>query len=138
MKNCFLFDIDSTLAKKGDRDIYDDTKLHLDTVIEPVKKVLDSLKDSYTIIIVSGRKGNIDCRHKTMRWLIHNSIHYDKLFMRKEGDNRPDDEVKLELYKEICEKYNVIGVFDDRKSVKRMWVKEGVFVFDVNQLDEEY
>ena len=35
-------------------------------------------------------------------------------------------------------KYNVRFVIDDRKRVKRMWVDEGLFVFDVNQTDEEF
>lgn len=34
--------------------------------------------------------------------------------------------------------WRCLWVFDDRKSVKRMRVKKDLFVFDVNQHDEEF
>lgn len=38
----------------------------------------------------------------------------------------------------LRDEYEIMGVFEDRKRVKRMWVEAGVFVFDVNQKDEEF
>ncbi len=59
--------------------------------------------------------------------------------MREEKDHRQDAIIKKEIYdREIKGKFNVLFAVDDRKQVKRLWVKEGIFVFDVNQTDEEY
>mgnify|MGYP003433581663 FL=1 len=54
--------------------------------------------------------------------------------MRQFKDMRSDDIVKEEMYNtHIKDKYEVIGVFDDRLKVCRMWYKLGLFVFNCNQ-----
>jgi hypothetical protein len=53
--------------------------------------------------------------------------------MRAAGDFRPDDEIKSELADEVEKTYKILGVFDDRKRVVDMWIKRGIFVFDVAQ-----
>ena len=40
LPSCCLIDIDGTIAQKGDRDIYDYSKVILDTVIEPVATIV--------------------------------------------------------------------------------------------------
>jgi hypothetical protein len=60
--------------------------------------------------------------------------------MRPEGDTRPDEVVKRELYKEhIKGKYNVIAVFDDRAKVCRMWNELGFGdrLFRVGRIDAD-
>ena len=53
--------------------------------------------------------------------------------MRSSGDFRKDTIIKEELYnKHILNKYNILCVFDDRKSVVEMWKKLGLYVFDCN------
>ena len=42
------------------------------------------------------------------------------------------------MYDKVKDKYNIVGVFDDRKHCKRLWNELGVFVFDVNQYDIEF
>lgn len=45
-----------------------------------------------------------------------------KIYMRKDGDHRPDTEVKAELYEQIkSDGYEVVAVFEDRKRVVDMW-----------------
>lgn len=141
LQNAIIVDIDGTLAQKGDRDIFDDSKLHLDSVIQPVKKLLDMFIEhefgNTRVILMSGRQES--CRQQTEQWLWDNNIYYHELFMRKTDDKRCDSIVKKELYEEhVKGKYNVLFVVDDRKRVKRMWTSEGLFVFDVNQYDEEF
>lgn len=143
-KHVILCDIDGTLAKKGDRDIYDGSKAHLDTLILPVFNVISAYQSNSVnqgtgnkVIFMSGRSE--DHRHITRCWLESNYLDSNNLFMRKSGDKRSDYIVKKELYEEhIKGKYNVDFVLDDRKQVKRMWVSEGLFVLDVNQTDEEF
>lgn len=58
---------------------------------------------------------------------------------RKKGDFRSDEIIKKEIYdNHIKDNYNVLGVFDDRLKVIRMWEKEGLFVFNCNQGNIEF
>lgn len=87
-----LCDIDGTLARKGDRDIYDDSKLHLDTVVDEVRHLVSEVQKSNKIIIMSGRQDS--CKETTINWLHDNEIYFDDILMRKSGDKRSDDIVK--------------------------------------------
>jgi hypothetical protein len=59
--------------------------------------------------------------------------------MRADNDFRDDAIVKKEMLDKILATgTEIIAAFDDRKKVKRMWVENGIFVFDVNQTDEEF
>lgn len=152
-KNAFIFDLDGTLANLDHRLVYIETKpknwkafnnkVYEDTVIENVSRVLHSLKDAYDIIFLSGREANDITRKKTVEWLNDKLrvpvVYGQNLFMRNKGDYRPDTEIKIELMKEFVEPhYNVIGIFDDRASVVKMWRDNGYFVFDVRQTEKEY
>ena len=54
------------------------------------------------------------------------------LYMRKDGDYRPDCIVKREIYEqEIKDKYDVVGVFEDRDSCVKMWRALGLTCFQV-------
>ena len=134
--SAFLFDIDGTLAIKGDRNIFDDSKLHLDTLIEPVAHVLDAIdKSGHKVIFLSGRQDS--CKDTTTKWLIDNGLWKEgsEIHMRRAKDGRKDSIVKEELFKaNIAPRFNVQGIFDDRESVTRNWAKLGVFCFNVNQL----
>ena len=131
----YLFDIDGNLAQKGDRDIFDDSKLHLDTEIIPVGETLKALHAAgYKIIFMSGRQDS--CRQATQKWLEDNNLWMEdsEMFMRQAKDQRCDSIVKEELLRRyVLPKYNVVGVFDDRLRVNRTWYKLGVFCFNTNQ-----
>jgi len=137
LPNCYIVDIDGTIADcTGVRSPYDGSKLHLDEPIGPVRNVLNSIEDIAEIIYLSGREDK--WRDKTKKWILDNGFPDPiKVYMRKTGDYRRDSTVKEKLYRENIEgKYNVLGVFDDRKQVKHeCWNKLGLFVFDVNQKD---
>jgi predicted kinase len=143
LPDAIICDLDGTLAIKGNRDIYDESKIYLDTVNKPVFEILKGLDPKTTIIFCSGRTDS--CYTQTLEWLIDNNIGHIgnirnwKLLMRGTGDKRGDEIVKKEIYDtKIKGKYNINFVIDDRKKVKRMWVNEGLFVFDCNLFDEEY
>lgn len=147
MNNAIIVDLDGTIAKKGDRDIYDYSKVHLDTPIKPVVEIIRSLINDYDIytdiIYVSGREEM--CRKQTLDWIYLNVSNRSTawssvdLFMRPTGDNRCDTIIKREIYdNHIKDKYNVIAVFDDRPKVIRMWRSLGLFVFNCCQHDEEF
>lgn len=138
LNTCIICDIDGTLAEKGERSPYDYSKVHLDTVIDPVADMVDeNFRRGITVFILSGREDS--CREQTEIWLDRNCVSYNGLYMRKAGDKREDSIIKKEIYEQhIKGKYNVKYVVDDRKRVKRMWVEQGLFVLDVNQHDIEF
>lgn len=89
------------------------------------------------VIFLSGRSA--ECRDQTIEWLrdkigadvlAHDNVH---LFMRPEEDpHTADFIVKDRLFDEnVADKFNVVGVFDDRRQVVQMWRSKGLTVFDV-------
>ena len=152
MDKIIICDIDGTIAKKHpDRDIYDFTKCGWDIPIYETLGVLDKLtmyrEDANTVIdrilFITGRMEI--ARNDTVKWIYNNvSIDYSnccsyELFMRKDGDTRPDEIIKHEIYEtHIKDKYDIFAVFDDRPKVIRMWRELGLFVFDCNQTGIEF
>lgn len=139
LPDCIICDIDGTLADKGDRSPFDESKVMDDEIIWPVAKVIKSLMHEYgepnydtELIIFSGRTE--ECREDTERWLNKYLREKYTLYMRKVGDNRSDDIIKRELYEQhIKDKFNVSMVFDDRLRVVRLWYQLGLFCLCVNQ-----
>lgn len=129
--DCYIADIDGTLAHTTNRSPYDYTKVSSDTVDVSVKRVINSLRLDAKIIIMSGRDSV--CREETIAWLNDNGVKYDELYMRPQGDKRKDAIVKKELYeKHVRGKYNVLGVFDDRNQVVDLWRSLGLKCFQVH------
>jgi predicted kinase len=125
-----ICDIDGTLAHMTDRSPYDWSRVDEDTVDRVVRSIFNG-QLGVRKILLSGRDSV--CREATERWLYLNSVDYDDLFMRAEGDNRKDSVVKRELFDEhIRDKYNVLFVLDDRNQVVDMWRDElGLKCFQV-------
>lgn len=71
-------------------------------------------------------------RGLTMRWMRDSGLMppHD-LFMRANNDFRPDQEVKLEIYKREYANKEVDIVFEDRDSVVKMWRDAGIPCFQV-------
>ena len=138
--NCVIVDVDGTLAIRGERNPYEYWKATRDKLNVPVANLLCDIqmqsKDLVTVIM-TGRENLCDedgytISDLTQRWLIDNHIHYDEIHVRKNGDHRPDFEVKKELYEKLVkDQYNVLYVIDDRKQVIDMWREQGLTVLDV-------
>jgi len=139
-----LFDLDGTLCNVHHRRQYVATKprnwdawnagIINDKPNLPVLEVFNALKDRFPIFFVSGRSD--DYRDVTIQWFEKHGIYehdYNGLLMRKYQDHRDDAIVKGEIADEIEKDYKIFAVFDDRKKVVDMWVKRGIFVFDVGQ-----
>lgn len=124
--DCYLFDIDGTLAHMHNRSPYDWDKVYDDTLDESVYQVLLSHKNAgKDIIILSGRDGI--CRGNTIAWLKKHNIPYDMLYMREKGDSRKDTVIKKEIYDtHIKDQWNVLGIYDDRDCVVNMWRSLGL------------
>lgn len=135
--DCYVFDLDGTLADCSHR-------LHFitgeerdwaafyaaclkDTPIHHMVRLCYDLSEMNNIVFVSGRSD--ECREATEAWLdAHlSSIMSPPLYMRKAGDYRPDDVVKMELLEQVrADGYLPIMVFEDRARVVKAWRAAGI------------
>lgn len=138
---CYVCDLDGTLCDVSHRrqwvasnpknwDAWN-AGISEDKLNVPVYEAISALSMAFPIILVSGR--GEEYRKVTEEWLEHYDVIYQELFMRAANDIRADDEVKAELADEVEKTYKILGVFDDRQRVVRMWRSRGIFVFDVSQ-----
>ena len=132
-----IFDIDGTLALKGDRTHYDYTKVSGDITNKPIIELSEMFGYMYyTILVVSGRDSV--CREDTQNWLLNNGVHFTELHMRPTGDNRNDTIIKEEIYNTLKDKYDIRYAVDDRLRVCRMWHEKGLCLLKVGDPDLEF
>lgn len=136
LPTAYIVDTDGTLANHiGIRSPYDTSRYEFDTVHEDVAQLVRTLDQHAHIIGVSGRDAKF--RDVTERWWMeHALLKADEFYFRPEGDRRPDDVIKAEIYENhIRGRYNVAGVIDDRGRVLRMWRAKGLTTFAVGDTD---
>lgn len=134
LEDVIVVDMDGTLALMGERSPYDVSKCDQDPPNMPVVQTVLKWQETHKIIVMSGRTD--DGKEKTAGWLEKYGVNYAELHMRKLGDMRKDTVVKEEMYRAYLDgRYNVIAVFDDRKSVVEMWRSLGLSVFQVAEGD---
>lgn len=141
--NCYVFDIDGTLADcqhripliQGDKPDWraffaacdkDIPILHIiklaQTLADPIPNLDGTINQ---IVYVSGRSD--ECRDLTIEWMGENYLPDGPLYMRKAGDHRPDYKVKSELIDQLlADGFQPIMAFDDRDQVVKMWRDRGI------------
>lgn len=136
MAECYLFDIDGSLADCSHRlrHIHGPQKdwraffaaCADDEPISHIVRLATTLFDAdQQIVYVSGRSD--ECRAETLAWLTEHGLPDAPLYMRKAGDNRDDDMVKGELLDALVgDGFMPIMAFDDRDRVVKMWRERGV------------
>lgn len=133
----FLIDIDGTLAHMRDyRGPFDWANVGLDDVDEVIAYLANSIVEGsgMAAIVMSGRDES--CREQTEVWLDKHGIWHDELFMRSEGDMRPDNIIKVELFdKYVRDNFDVHFVIDDRQQVVDMWRRMGLTCLQVAEGD---
>ncbi|MEU4428444.1 AAA family ATPase [Actinoplanes sp. NPDC024001] len=131
-----LVDIDGTVALMAGRSPYDWGRVGED---EPNQAVVTAVRAmhaaGHVIVFCSGR--DEVCRPETEAWLdLFVGVPYEALFMRPAGDSRKDSVVKREIFdREVRDRWRIVGVFDDRQQVVRMWRALGLTVFQVAEGD---
>lgn len=152
MRKAIIFDIDGTLANNQHRlhhiqktpkdwdsffrDMSKDTDIKpiglvfclLGLAREFLKEISISNDIELEIVFCTGRPEKY--REVTKAWLYSNldgACSEFKLFMRKDGDHRPDYIVKEEMIGELwAQGLEPYIVFDDRKQVVDMWRRNGI------------
>lgn len=135
-QDCIICDLDGTLCLHNGRSPFDYSKVSTDIPNSDLISLLNILSIKYTILFVSGREGTFECRKDSMEWVSNNygfPVDSSHFFFREEGDMRPDDIVKEEIYTNYIEpEYNAVAVFDDRNKVVDMWRKHNLLTCQVN------
>lgn len=79
------------------------------------------------VIFLTARTGDSHGWEITDGWLKTNGFSGYELYMRKEGDFRPDTTIKSEVWSmDIAPYYDVLFAIDDKKQVIDMWRNFGV------------
>lgn len=140
LPDAIIVDMDGTMTMgiHPERGPFEWAKVGIDLpnpyVIALVKMFIDR---GVKVLITSGRSDI--CRAETSEWLVRQGTHFDDMFMRVHDDGAPDDIVKSEIFeREIRGKYNLVGVFDDRARVCRLWHALGLPLFRVGDPDADF
>ena len=152
----YIVDIDGTIADlthrlhfiQGDKPDWDmfHATCGKDEPIGDVINIIKLLEDNNArTLFITGRPES--SRHDTQKWLniawYNDHENYigrgweEDLFMRKDGDFRPDYIIKKEIYDSFSDemKGNIRGVFEDREQVVKMWRSLGLTCFQVKDGD---
>ena len=125
-------DIDGTLAILAEGfSPYDPAHYPYDGLNRSVFAAVWAMQDAgYPLVFLSGRDDG--GRQETYRWLMDTQLDVSELFMRKAGDTRRDDVVKVEMFNEhIRGKYNIVTHFEDRQRVVNALRAIGITVAQV-------
>jgi len=100
--------------------------------------LVNSLSKDHVILFVTARDSAY--RDATIAWLDKHldtsNMHSKNLYMRTEGDRRPDSEIKLELYKQFKCGYDILFAIDDNISNCTLWKSLGITAL-TNTITEE-
>lgn len=153
LRPLYIFDLDGTLAliehrlhfvknKPKDWNAFYEA-CHDDVPNPPVVEAFRAIRKSYDVWIWSGRSDQV--RDKTVAWLhkhdlfngFWNPYREDKLRMRPAGNNVPDDQLKRSWYDDmnVVDRSRLLGTFDDRDRMVKMWRSVGVTCFQVAEGD---
>lgn len=141
MHDAIIFDVDGTLADVSPylhhvRNVNDDPdfkkdfdKFHEESInalpnLEVVEMVNKAFFDQKHVIVVTSRREY--WRGVTSMWMAKNDIGHHALYMRKDGDFRPDYEVKSDILYKIKKHWNVVHAVDDNPAVLRLWFEHGI------------
>lgn len=124
-----MFDETGT-ARRGPFEYH---KVHLDTPLQHTIDIVKVLQEAgYKVVVLSGREET--CKEATVKAFEDVGITPDAVFMRPEGSNIPDDQLKYDIYRQEVEPhFDIKFAFDDRdKVVKMLRTKLNIPTYQVN------
>lgn len=139
LQPAIIVDTDGTVARMDGRSPYDYSAVDTDLPVHEVINLVRYLSTDHYVIGVSGRPED-KAGPATLAWWRQHGIPFDEFYFRpaERPDDR-DDLVKLDIFNEhIRDRYNVVGVFDDRLRVVRMWHALGLTTYRVGDPDADF
>jgi predicted secreted acid phosphatase len=138
---CYVFDIDGTVAdcahrlhhivrKPGDDRPKDWSAFHAATSADvPIAHMVEVCRAIFEagefVVFVTARSE--ECRAATEAWLAEHVVPEQAVYMRRAGDRRKDDVVKMELLAELRrDGWSPVMVFEDRTRVVKAWRAAGI------------
>jgi FMN phosphatase YigB (HAD superfamily) len=106
-----------------------------DTPNKHVKILHDMIVASREFVILYSSGRSAEFYDETVQWLEENLSHdhqisiHNRLFMRSEGDRRPDNIVKKEMLDKFVKHFDIEFAVDDRDIVVSMWRENGIPCF---------
>lgn len=99
-----------------------------DPPIEAVVEWVQSIPPDKEVVIVTGRPE--EYARETLHWLRQHKVPFCQIYMRPDGDHRPDYVVKRQVLDEIPPN-RIAFVIDDRPQVCKMWRGAGLKVYEI-------
>lgn len=132
----FMYDLDGTVYHMNDKRGPYDHNVDVDDPDREIQNIVFALwSHGLTAIAMSGRK--TATRETTIKCLERDAVPFNRLFMRADGDDRPDNIIKAELFDtHVRDNFDVQFVIDDRAQVVRMWKQMGLKVLNVSGIDD--
>lgn len=94
----------------------------------PIPWVVNLVRDyhhkRYPVVIVTGRSRRYE--RLTSMWLALHDVPSVEMHMRRDGDQRPDVEVKREILRAVRHRYRIKRAIDDNPSIIDLWKSEGI------------
>ena len=103
-----------------------------DYPIEIVIDMVNSLRSSYDIIIVTGRENIPEIKKATIDWLFEHNVGWDDIRFRPTGDYSPSYLVKEDMLNHIQQEYNVKIAIEDEPKCVEMYRKKGIICMQPN------
>lgn len=140
----YVFDVDGTLAnvdpylhhvRGSNRDYEAFHEASIDALpnIEVIEILNNAVSDCHAILVVTSREEK--WRGLTCKWLASNDVRSHALFMRADGDRRPDYEVKKDILDKINEHWFIVHAVDDNPNVIRLWEEYGIATTKIGAWD---
>lgn len=134
-QTAYIYDVDGTLANvdpyihlvrgpNKDYDAFHEASIDALPNYGVVSMLNETVSDGHSVLIVTSRQEKY--RGLTSMWLAKNNIRCHALFMREDGDFRPDYEVKKDILDKINKYWQVLHAVDDNPNVIRLWEENNI------------
>lgn len=132
-----IVDVDGTLVDvssvrhhvagpgKRDFDAFHHGSADCPPIAQTLRWVEEMHDNGHHILVVTARMEK--WRGLTLSWLArHLTRPHTELVMRRDGDYRPDYEVKREIHAELEDRYHIRAAIDDNPNVLKLWNELGI------------
>jgi phosphoglycolate phosphatase-like HAD superfamily hydrolase len=135
-RTAVIFDVDGTLAdvssirhhvvgtRQKNFNAFHEQSVNVPPHPHVVQMAHDAKKAGHDVIVVTARKAQ--WRPHTAMWLAQNNVPSDAMFMRADNDQRPDYDVKQDIYNKINKSWDVVHAVDDNPNVLRLWAEKNI------------